>query len=874
MIRSSARSLPPPAHEALSRLARLAATALRTRHSLALSRDGSEPTIAHHTNGPEIELGEEVAQALLSLDRPLVVRDAHALSDGVELRLAKALGARAFVCTPFSEPTRRRTGTVMVWDAAPRAWAPDDVSLLEEFASAALSRWALLEEVQECERREKELRLLQSMTESIVAAPDVETAVRICLRRVCEFTGWEYGEAWVPDEHNERLVPAPGWFAAKDDRFTRASRAYSFARGTGLPGRVWVSQQPIWERDLSKAVAYVRTELAAASGIFAGVGIPVIFDGVVVAVLVFHASSLGEEDRRLTTLISTVASQLGGVVRAKQAEDARREADRRLRGLFDATYQFIGLLSPDGLLLDVNRTALRFAGIDIKEVVGRPFAETPWWSEPAARAQLEDGLRRAASGEVVRFETTHDNGANRVVVDFSLSPVHDEEGNILFLVPEGRDITARREAEDRLRISERRFSGILALAADAIVSIDSSQTITLFNAAAERMFGFSAEEAIGQPLTILLPEDVRQVHEAHVRGFVASGPAARWMNERGGIRGRRKSGELFPAEASISRLQLGDEMVCTVVLRDVTERREAEKALQAAQRHLSSIIGDAADGIVEMSLTGHVTLANPAALTMLGRTADELYGRSFHELVHHSRADGAALPESEAPFMKAIREDSTVRTDQHVFWRSDGSVFPVEYSCKLHGDPEDRQGLVLTFRDVSERKRDERVLRTQALRDELTGLHNRRGFILQAQQIVGAPRAPGDDCVMFYIDLDEFKEINDVHGHPVGDEALIDVARLLRATFRESDVLARFGGDEFTVLATCSRSDSVETIRARLTAAVEAHNAKSNRPYRLSLSIGACRYDAQTASQLGEMMLQADQALLEVKRTRKNVRPR
>lgn len=863
---------PAAARAALSRLARLATTALRARSGIALSREAGQPAISQGSTCAEAVVDSDAVHALLAQGRRIVVRDTQQLSEGDERRIAQALGARALVGVPFSEPSRGRSGMVVVCDSVPRDWDPIDVGLIEELAHGALSQWALLEEIEERQRREEELRLIQSLTEAIFAAPDVETAVRIALQKVCEFTDWEYGEAWLPDERNERLVPARAWFAAKDDRFSRASLAFSFARGEGIPGRVWEQQRPLWERDLSTAVAYRRTELAAASGVFAGVGIPVVLEGVVVAVLVFHASSLGEEDHRLTDLISTVASQLGGVFRAKQADDARREADRRLRGIFDATYQFVGLLSPEGIVVEANRTALRFAGVDREDVLGRPFAETPWWTDPVARAQIEDGIRRAASGEFVKFETTHDAGGHRMVVDFSLSPVADDHGNVVFLIPEGRDITDRREAEERLRISERRFAGILALAADAIVSIDRAQRISLFNGAAERMFGFSAEEAIGQPLDILLPDDVREFHSAYVNGFVASAAPARWMSERGEIRGRRKNGELFPAEATISRLHLGDETVSTVVLRDVTERKKAERALESAQRHLSSIIADAADGIVEMNLAGAVTLANPAALAMLGLSDEELYGRSFHELVHHSWPDGSTLAACDAPFMKAIREDITVRTEQHVFWRRNGSAFPVEYSCKLHGDPDDRQGVVLTFRDISERKRDEVALRNQALRDELTGLHNRRGFMLLAQQCVSAFRRTDDPFMLLYIDLDEFKEINDDWGHPVGDEALVDVANLLKKTFRESDVVGRFGGDEFTVLAMCGRSDSEEKIRARLNAAVDAHNAQSTRPYRLALSVGVCRYDEHSAPDLVEMMTQADRALLEVKRARKSGR--
>lgn len=125
-----------------------------------------------------------------------------------------------------------------------------------------------------------------------------------------------------------------------------------------------------------------------------------------------------------------------------------------------------------------------------------------------------------------------------------------------------------------------RLSAIVNIAADAIIAIDSSQYITLFNSGAEKIFGYSAAEAIGQPLQILLPEGVRSRHAEHIREFAGSESHARRMGERRTISGRRKSGEVFPAEASIAKAMVDGEWMYTVILRDATERRRTEAALQ------------------------------------------------------------------------------------------------------------------------------------------------------------------------------------------------------------------------------------------------------------------------------------------------------
>lgn len=254
--------------------------------------------------------------------------------------------------------------------------------------------------------------------------------------------------------------------------------------------------------------------------------------------------------------------------------------DAALRAIFDRTYQFVGLLAPDGTLLDVNRTALDFAGVERDTVVGLPFSDTAWWSQADTEtlAQLRQAIADAARGEFVRYEVDVAGAhGRRATIDFSLTPVHDERGGVVGIIPEGRDITERRRAEEALRLSEAKFAGIVALAAEAIVSVDEHQRITLFNHAAEQMFGYASAEVLGESLDLLLPDAARGAHHGHVTAFGEAGPAARRMGERRPVYGRRRDGTLFPAEASISRLDCGTQRILTAVVRDVTERQHAEE---------------------------------------------------------------------------------------------------------------------------------------------------------------------------------------------------------------------------------------------------------------------------------------------------------
>src|SRR5467141_2181387 len=154
-----------------------------------------------------------------------------------------------------------------------------------------------------------------------------------------------------------------------------------------------------------------------------------------------------------------------------------------------------------------------------------------------------------------------------------------------------------------------------------------------------------------------------------------------------------------------------------------------------------------------------------------------------------------------------------------------------------------------------------------ALTDELTGLYNRRGFLALAERQLKLGRRSGRGMLLFMMDLDRLKQINDSFGHFEGDRALKHTAHALEETFRDSDVVARLGGDEFAVLAIEATGHSEATIKTRLFECLKAINSDQSR-YELSLSLGVARFDPSTRTSIGELMVKADQAMYEQKRLR------
>src|ERR1017187_5024482 len=213
-------------------------------------------------------------------------------------------------------------------------------------------------------------------------------------------------------------------------------------------------------------------------------------------------------------------------------------------------------------------------------VIVSDIATDPLW-DPYRHLAMEHGLRACWSTPI--FST-----AREVMGTFALycreprNPTPQQQNVIEQMTHLAAVAIERKRAEEALRRSESRFQGILEIAEDAIISVDSGQRILLFNQGAEKVFGYAAIEVIGKPLELLLPQRFAHAHRVHVEEFAKSPEVSRSMAQRREVFGRRKDGREFPAEASISKLDLGAEVVFTVILRDITERKEAAEALRAS----------------------------------------------------------------------------------------------------------------------------------------------------------------------------------------------------------------------------------------------------------------------------------------------------
>jgi diguanylate cyclase (GGDEF)-like protein len=152
-------------------------------------------------------------------------------------------------------------------------------------------------------------------------------------------------------------------------------------------------------------------------------------------------------------------------------------------------------------------------------------------------------------------------------------------------------------------------------------------------------------------------------------------------------------------------------------------------------------------------------------------------------------------------------------------------------------------------------------IREMAITDELTGLYNRRGFFNLVEKLLQLCKRQKKGIFMLYTDLDNLKEINDTFGHKEGDKALTDITNILRKNYRESDIIARIGGDEFVVIPVANTGDNIEIITSRLQKSLEIHNAERDRSYKLSLSFGIAYYDPENPCSIDELLVQGDKLM-------------
>jgi len=274
------------------------------------------------------------------------------------------------------------------------------------------------------------------------------------------------------------------------------------------------------------------------------------------------------------------------------------------------------------------------------------------------------------------------------------------------------DAKSTMQSQDELEHIRQQNDLILQAAGEGIYGLDCEGKTTFVNPAAERMLGWDAEALIGQPMHTLLhhsradgsefPREDCPIHAAFRDGAIHHVEDEVFW---------RKDDSCFPVDYTSTPIRENGKLVgAVIVFKDITERKQSQAKLEQLMRLNERILSAAGEGIYGIDMNGLATFVNPSAVKMTGWTTENTVGQLIHDLHHHTRADGTPYPREECPIYAAIHDGKVHHSENEVFWRKDGSSFPVEYTSTPIIENGEQAGAVVVFKDITERKQAEQEL--------------------------------------------------------------------------------------------------------------------------------------------------------------------
>jgi PAS domain S-box-containing protein len=420
-----------------------------------------------------------------------------------------------------------------------------------------------------------------------------------------------------------------------------------------------------------------------------------------------------------------------------RAEGRLREAEAFWQATLDSLAAHIAVLDEHGTIIAVNSAWRRFAeseGGDSDCVGSNYIAVCRAATDPVATV-VATGLDEILAGarQEIRLDyPCHSPSKERW---FALRATRYARSGELRVVVVHADMTERHQTEEQAFLQ----AALLDQIDVSVILTDLDLTVLSWNAGAERLYGWSAKEAIGRPAseTILPPESLLPAEEGKTN--LALQPDGRFDGE---YTVRRKDGSTFPAHVRSQLISDQDGQVTGAanVAIDITERKESERALVSARNYLRAVTDSMGEGLFTFDSDGCASYMNQAALDLLGWPWEELRGRALHPILHRLRLDGSAMPIEECPMFRAVRDGKLVRVENDTFICQDGSRLPVAYTVSPFATVDGIEGCVVVFEDITERqataKRVERDLEKLAWLERIQEALTEDRFVLYSQPII------------------------------------------------------------------------------------------------------------------------------------------
>ncbi|MCX7114534.1 MAG: PAS domain S-box protein [Gammaproteobacteria bacterium] len=421
-----------------------------------------------------------------------------------------------------------------------------------------------------------------------------------------------------------------------------------------------------------------------------------------------------------------------------------------------------------------------------------------------------------------------------------------------------QDITQRKNDELVLRRLTSKMNALLEATPDCLIISNKEGQITFVNAVAEKIFGYTAEELIGQKIEFLIPARFLKQH-VHHREHYFDKPNQRPMGIGLELYGQHKDGHEFPVEISISPIETEEGLLVLATIRDITDRKKSEDA----KAMLLALVESSDEAIIGKDLKGTIFSWNKAAELLYGYTETDIIGCNIKKLFPADKQDEFDI------IIQQIIKGEHIKHKESVRVHKDGHRIPVSITISpIKNGKGEVVGASTTARDITQQKLNEEKLKHLAEHDPLTGLINRAFFDDRLEQAIALSKRQRSMMAVCFIDIDDFKLINDQYGHATGDLLLCAATKRIQTCVRASDTLARLGGDEFALIlfGIKNEHDVIKTVKKMIQCLSKGFLIET-KALNVTLSVGASFYPKDGHQSLIE---KADAAMYDVKKHGKN----
>lgn len=516
------------------------------------------------------------------------------------------------------------------------------------------------------------------------------------------------------------------------------------------------------------------------------------------------------------------------------------------------------LLDRQGNIVTVNKATSDLSGYGKDELKGKPI-EIFFKEKDFKNSLLDTAIKKEAirNYELNLKTKSEDN----IPVIFSSSAMVDRAGGMVGIVCNIKDISKRKQAEDRLKEEKKLFNTLMDNISDFIYFKDKEKRFIRVNRAKAEQSRVAPEEMIGKTDFDFFPKETAIQSFADDNDVIGSGKSI--------IDKTEKITRLDQREywASTTKVPWRDEEGKIIgmigISRDISQRKQAEEAIRQSQQEFANLFNNNPEALVYLDENSNILNVNPRFTELFGYALKEVKGRNINEGFIHppdKMEEGEKLSQKR---LKGFLNYNTIRK------KKDGTFFPVSISSTSLIIDGELKGEIGVYIDITKSKKLEESLEKLARIDSLTGCYNRRYGLEMLDRQMKLSHRSKSPLLLIFLDIDKFKSINDTFGHDEGDKVLKEVVNLFKSILREVDIICRMGGDEFLLILPGSSLQNSLLVKEKLKKYLAQLNISLNKPYQIDFSIGFSEYNPGDPLTMDELIRIADQKMYENKKKKK-----